>query len=61
VQGKNKPHVECFIIMRLIYWKRSRVSEIIFIYNLFTKSTDKYIADTRLQERSQEKHMVVWL
>jgi hypothetical protein len=29
-----------------------------FFYNLFTKDTDKYIADTRLQERNQEKHMV---
>jgi hypothetical protein len=31
---------------------------IFFFYNLFTKGTDKYIADTRLQERNQEKHMV---
>jgi hypothetical protein len=34
----------------------------VFLYNVFTKSTEKkYNADTKLQERSQEKHMVIWL
>jgi hypothetical protein len=34
-----------------------------FFDNVFTKSRyrKKYNADTKLQERSQEKHMVVWL
>ncbi len=37
-------------------WRKLRL-----FYNLFTKGTDTYSADTRLQERRQEKHMVVWL
>ncbi len=32
-----------------------------FFYNLFTKGTDTYSADMRLQERRQEKHWFVWL
>ncbi len=34
---------------------------IIFFIIYSRKVQKKYIADTNLQERSQEKHMVVWL
>jgi hypothetical protein len=37
-------------------------TSIFFFYNVFTQeSTDKHKADARLEERRQEKHMVVWL
>ncbi len=55
-------------------WKRSKGESergskkqgdcaIIFIIIMYSRKVQKkkYIADTKLQERSQEKHMVVWL
>jgi hypothetical protein len=33
-----------------------------FLYIIYSRKVQiKYIADTRLQERNQEKHMVIWL
>jgi hypothetical protein len=35
---------------------------ILFFFIIYSlKVQIKYIADTRLQERNQEKHMVIWL
>jgi hypothetical protein len=44
--------------LRRNFWSRNRELKL-FIYNLFTKSTGKYISDTRFQERNQEKHIVI--
>jgi hypothetical protein len=50
----------------LRHWGRTASAKIVFAKKIFfliysRKVQIKYIADTRLQERSQEKHMVVWL